>query len=119
MKLPVPSCFRLFMQAIRLAFSFALARAGSSSAAKIAMMAITTNSSIRVKARQPGAGFKQRPFSKGGGSGRLSLVFKPHDRLCMQPCSNATAPGCNHNCGCLGSHIHVGPASLRILDKYV
>jgi hypothetical protein len=36
---------------VRLAFSLALAEEGSSRLAKIAMMAITTNNSIRVKAR--------------------------------------------------------------------
>jgi hypothetical protein len=39
------------MQEIRYAFCLALARAGKSSAAKMAIMAITTSSSIRVKAR--------------------------------------------------------------------
>jgi hypothetical protein len=41
---------RLLVQEIRLALSLALVNAGSSSAAKIAMMAITTNSSISVNA---------------------------------------------------------------------
>ena len=36
------------MQAIPVAFSFALVRAGSSKAARMAMMAITTRSSIKV-----------------------------------------------------------------------
>src|ERR1043166_9255069 len=44
------SCLLLFRQAVRLAFSFALARAGRSRPARIAMMAITTRSSIRVNA---------------------------------------------------------------------
>src|SRR5215472_8095614 len=38
------------MQLVRLAFSFALANAGSSRAARIAMMAMTTRSSISVNA---------------------------------------------------------------------
>ena len=45
----MPSCFRLLTQAMLRAFSFALFRAGSSIAARIAMIAITMRSSIRVK----------------------------------------------------------------------
>ena len=48
-----PHCLRLLEQAARLASSLALARAGSSMAARIAMTAMTTSNSIRVKpARQ-------------------------------------------------------------------
>jgi len=39
----------LLKQVACVAFNFALAKAGSSSAAKIAMMAMTTSSSIKVK----------------------------------------------------------------------
>ena len=48
MNMAVPCCFRLFMQEVRCAFCFALAKAGNNMAAKIAMMAMTTNSSINV-----------------------------------------------------------------------
>ena len=44
-----PICFRLLVQEIWRAFSRAFANAGSSIAARIAMMAITTSSSIKVK----------------------------------------------------------------------
>ena len=47
--MPKPNCFKLAMQLIWPAFCFALLRVGSSIAAKIAIMAITTRSSIRVK----------------------------------------------------------------------
>src|SRR5439155_26729627 len=43
-------CFSLFRQMMRCAFSFVVARAGKSIAARMAMMAMTTKSSIRVKA---------------------------------------------------------------------
>src|SRR5438132_4946931 len=43
-------CFTLFWHCERTALSLALAKAGSSIAAKMAMMAITTSSSIRVNA---------------------------------------------------------------------
>src|SRR6185369_10959954 len=46
-----PSWRRLERQAVREAFILALERAGSSMAARMAMMAMTTSSSIRVKAR--------------------------------------------------------------------
>src|SRR5437016_2023743 len=47
------SCFVLLKQAMLSAFAFALASAGSSSPARIAIMAITTSSSMSVKARRP------------------------------------------------------------------
>ena len=50
MTLAKPTCFRLFMHCVRLARSLALASAGNSMAARIAMMAMTTSSSIRVNA---------------------------------------------------------------------
>src|ERR1043166_439529 len=43
-------CLSLLMHEIRAAFSFAPAKAGKSSAARMAIMAITTSSSIKVKA---------------------------------------------------------------------
>src|ERR1700753_3815136 len=48
---PNPTCFKLFMHWMRLAFSLAEASAGSSIAARMAMMAMTTSSSINVKPR--------------------------------------------------------------------
>src|SRR5438105_1795265 len=46
----MPSCRKLEMHRVRRPFSLAVARAGSKSAARIAMIAITTSSSIRVNA---------------------------------------------------------------------
>jgi hypothetical protein len=43
-----PSCLLLFMQAAATAFALALFNAGNSMAARMAMMAITTSSSIKV-----------------------------------------------------------------------
>src|ERR1017187_9736413 len=45
-----PTCLRLLVQLMRCALALARARAGSNKAARMAMMAITTNNSIRVKA---------------------------------------------------------------------
>ena len=45
----MPICFMLFMQEVCLAFDFALERAGKSMAARMAMIAMTTSSSIKVK----------------------------------------------------------------------
>src|ERR1035437_1298194 len=45
-----PTCLRLLLQAMRCAWDLVRAKAGSEKAARIAMMAITTNNSIRVKA---------------------------------------------------------------------
>jgi hypothetical protein len=47
----VPICFILFTHEIRFARSFALDNAGRSIAARIAMIAMTTSSSIKVKPR--------------------------------------------------------------------
>src|ERR1035437_4814545 len=49
---PVCNCLRLLAHRIRCAHSFALDNAGSSSAASIAIMAMTTNNSIKVNARR-------------------------------------------------------------------
>src|SRR5579859_2799038 len=45
----IPSCFWLLTQVAPMAFNLALDNAGKSIAARMAMMAITTNSSINVK----------------------------------------------------------------------
>src|ERR1035437_1177686 len=62
MAVAMPICLWLLRQLMALAFSLALLKAGKSIAARMAMMAITTNSSIRVKpagpvARRMGAAF--------------------------------------------------------------
>jgi hypothetical protein len=49
---PVPICFILATQEIRSALAFAAAKAGNNNAARMAMMAMTTKSSINVKARR-------------------------------------------------------------------
>src|SRR6266702_7661873 len=48
---PKPTCFSLLMQSRRLAFALALASAGRSNPARMAMIAMTTNNSMSVKAR--------------------------------------------------------------------
>jgi hypothetical protein len=48
MALAMPICRMLLMQLVCLLFDFAFERAGSSIAARIAMIAITTNNSIKV-----------------------------------------------------------------------
>src|SRR6266478_4392460 len=77
----MPTCFKLLRHWIRLARSLALARAGNSIAARMAMMAITTKSSISVKPRRPDEGILPakraaskrtprpvpRPFRRGEG----------------------------------------------------
>ena len=61
----------LFMHAVRCAFSFALANAGKSIAASIAMIAMTTSSSMRVK---PVLLVSCRFFIFSGPSGRRRLM---------------------------------------------
>src|ERR1051325_2038607 len=46
----MPTCLRLLVQFASCAFFFALANAGNSNAARMAMIAMTTSNSIRVKA---------------------------------------------------------------------
>src|SRR6266700_7455580 len=50
MVIAIPICLRLFKQKMLRAFSLAIARAGNSIAARMAMIAMTTKSSTRVKA---------------------------------------------------------------------
>src|ERR1022692_1666742 len=57
-----PICLRLFMQLARLAFSLAVASAGNSIAARMAMMAMTTRSSIKVKPAEHALVFSICPF---------------------------------------------------------
>jgi hypothetical protein len=45
-----PTCFKLEVHRIRTALFFACANAGRSNAARMAMIAITTSNSIKVKA---------------------------------------------------------------------
>jgi hypothetical protein len=47
--MPSPICFRLLWQLARRAFSRARAKTGNKIAARMAMMAMTTKSSINVK----------------------------------------------------------------------
>src|SRR5690242_7338094 len=56
---PNTICFKLLRQAIRLVLAFARLSAGSNIAARMAIMAITTRSSISVKAA-PRLGLKAR-----------------------------------------------------------
>jgi hypothetical protein len=57
----MPSSFRLLVQVVLCAWSLALAKAGNSIAARIAMMAITTKSSISVN---PSDRFPVRPAAE-------------------------------------------------------
>src|SRR5882724_199876 len=58
--MPTPSCFIWDKHWSRCALAFALPSAGSNIAARIAMIAITTRSSIKVKARS-----QRRSFGDG------------------------------------------------------
>src|SRR5579884_2381426 len=62
------SCFLLLMQLVAQAFCLALASAGNSRPARMAMMAITTNNSIKVKAAL--LAFISRPLAV------FNLLFK-------------------------------------------
>src|SRR2546422_7528292 len=78
-----PSCRRLLWQEARFAFSFAEVSAGNSSAARIAMMAITTSSSISVKAaRAPEHWRTPKPGGRtcGPWSGRSAAASIPCQR---------------------------------------
>src|SRR6266576_1338824 len=70
MKVAMPICRRLFTQYVCLDFSLARDNAGRSIAARIAMMAITTRSSINVK---PRLGRAEASWQAGPGSGMRVL----------------------------------------------
>src|SRR5262245_56648990 len=65
-----PICFRWLVHFMRLAASRAFCTAGSNRPMSTAMMAITTNSSIKVNARRDVPGGVGEGFRKGGGSSR-------------------------------------------------
>src|ERR1017187_4272148 len=56
---PVCNCFKLFKHDVCSACCLARAKAGNSSTASIAMMAMTTSSSINVNARAPALFFEK------------------------------------------------------------
>src|SRR6266576_5266345 len=73
----------LFLQLTRLAFSFAPASAGSNIAARMAMMAITTSSSINVNA----SGLRERIADGNKSSCMLCLLFRfRHDEEAVRRC---------------------------------
>jgi hypothetical protein len=60
--MPVPSCLIWDIHCSLLALLFAVASAGSNRAANMAIIAITTNNSIKVNAREPATA----PADRGG-----------------------------------------------------
>jgi hypothetical protein len=62
MSQPKVNCLNWFMHDIDRAFSLALLNAGNSNAARMAMTAITTSSSIKVKALHRFFGFQLEEF---------------------------------------------------------
>src|SRR5437763_513199 len=65
-----PSCLRLLWHEAERAFSRACANTGNRMAARIAMMAITTSSSINVNPRRNGFGIAIPPFLLDDDPGR-------------------------------------------------
>src|SRR5688572_1356452 len=61
-----PHCFWLLVQRVFCAFFLALARAGRSMPARMAIMAMTTSSSMSVKARRSPKREKDSHFTKSG-----------------------------------------------------
>src|SRR3954465_15332607 len=99
-----PICFKLLRQAIRLPFSLAELNAGSNIAARMAIMAMTTNNSMRVKARartkalwnteeeltfrnitRPGDRDSSKAggrYGAGGSTSRRKLVSRHNEQCC-------------------------------------
>src|SRR6185436_15992860 len=69
---PKPICRRLLVQVVRKERFLALLSAGKSIDARIAMMAMTTSSSIRVKPRQ---GRREACWENGPGCGRAGRCW--------------------------------------------
>src|SRR5713226_6860934 len=61
---PKPTCFSLLIQSRRLAFAFDLASAGRSNPARMAMIAMTTNNSMSVKAHDKRFVFIKKQLQK-------------------------------------------------------
>src|SRR5882757_8371709 len=88
--LPNSNCFMLLMQEMPCARILAFAKAGNSMAARIAIMAITTSSSISVKPWFLEPVFTERPLGKSAHNNRfiiqISTTFNSHitDRLYLK-----------------------------------
>src|SRR5690349_6480276 len=85
------SCLRLLRQPTVRALSLALARAGKSRAARMAIMAMTTSSSMRVNARRkPAAPAQENTLSllgrqvAGGTRGFITLGTAPVHQKCIR-----------------------------------
>src|SRR5438552_7953061 len=74
----------LFTQLMPIAFCFALASAGSSSPARMAMMAMTTSSSMSVKARRQGGRPGLFPHAGNSDSGIRDLSQDVESLGCPQ-----------------------------------
>lgn len=85
------SCLPLFMHITACALNFALERAGNSIAARIAMMAITTRSSIRVKAACTPLLNDRRDFATDWSVSR-SLFIPSGDKSYTEASHMATKP---------------------------
>jgi hypothetical protein len=66
--MPIPICLRLFTHLARRPCSFALAKAGKSMEARIAMIAITTSNSMSVNAPDRDRRGIMRASSKNSGN---------------------------------------------------
>src|ERR1051325_3672166 len=86
-------CRRLLIQLAERAPSFALARAGNSIAARIAMIATTTRSSIKVKARSVGV-LESWGFETDSAYRRRMAAIIPHSITPFD--GRATAVGHSH-----------------------
>src|SRR5439155_24408591 len=75
----MPICRRLLMQLADLPFSFAFANAGNNIPARMAMIAMTTSSSINVKA----AKIERRLLGVRLINSRLVLGADPRKRCCV------------------------------------
>src|SRR2546428_639971 len=73
--MPMQIWRRLFMQAVRLAFSLARLKAGSNIAARMAIIAITTSNSIKVKPRGGSRPTRRSPLET-----RAPGTFAPNRR---------------------------------------
>src|SRR6266480_6648223 len=101
--MPRAICRRLLRHLMRFPFSLAAARAGNSNPARMAMMAMTTSNSIKVKPRRRGV--------PGGSAVFVPVAFMERVRLCQErvtrfvsaTTSKRTAPSgqlsfCRHTC---------------------
>src|ERR1035437_962324 len=111
MATPSCNCFLLLRHMVCQALLLARAKAGRSKAARMAMMAITTSNSIKVKAFR-GDGVEGADITTNPANLKLSLRQYTCPHPPVQLIRVATRAGASAHCGCPGLKGQIQPAAV-------